>query len=194
MKIGYARVSTQDQNLDLQIDALKKQGCEQIYSEKITGTRKQRPQLDKMLEHARKGDVIVIWKLDRIGRSTKHLIALVDELNRREIGLKSIHDPIDTTNAQGRLVFKIFAALAEFEHDIISERTRAGLEAARARGRVGGRPKGLSQTARLKAKNAAMLYQQKDPRLSIKQICDIVGISSRTLYNYLDHEGVKPKK
>jgi len=191
MKIGYARVSTHEQNLDLQIDALKKEGCDRIYSEKITGSKEKRPELDEMLDHARKGDVIVIWKLDRIGRSTKHLLALVESLQAQNIGIVSLNDPIDTTTAQGRLMFKIFAALAEFERDLISERTKEGLQAARSRGKIGGRKKGLSKAAKLKAKNVAMLYQQEDPKLSIKEICETVGISSRTVYNYLRHEGVK---
>ncbi len=147
-----------------------------------------------MLEHVRKDDVIIIWKLDRIGRNTKHLISLVEQLSQRGIGLKSLNDPIDTTTAQGRLIFTVFAALAEFERDIISERTLAGLEAARSRGRIGGRPKGLSAKAKEKAKYVASLYKKDNPRLSVKYICEVAEISSRTLYNYLEHEGIKRKK
>ena len=138
MKIGYARVSTQDQNLDLQLDALKKADCEKVFTDKVSGAKKQRPGLDQMIRELRKGDVIVVWKLDRLGRSLKHLVELVEQLMEMGVGLQSLNDPIDTTTAQGKLIFNIFASLAEFERNIISERTKAGLEAARARGRLGG--------------------------------------------------------
>ena len=147
MLLGYARVSTNDQNLDLQLDALRSHGCERFFSDVVSGAKASRPGLDEMLKNAREDDVIVIWKLDRLGRSLKHLVELVAELNERKIGLKSLNDPIDTTTAQGRLVFNIFASLAEFEREIIRERTNAGLAAARARGRTGGRKPGLSEDA-----------------------------------------------
>ena len=141
MKFGYARVSTRDQNLNLQIDDLLANGCEKIFQETVSGANVARPELNRLLEQVRSGDVIIIWKLDRLGRSLKHLVTLISELMERGVGLKSLNDPIDTTSSQGRLVFNIFASLAEFERDVIIERTQAGLKAARARGRKGGRPK-----------------------------------------------------
>ena len=135
MKIGYARVSTRDQNLDLQTDALKLAGCERIYQDVASGSKAARPGLDELLGQLRAGAVRVIWKLDRLGRSLRHLVALVGELVRRDVGLLSLNDPVDTTSAQGRLVFNLFASLAEFEREVIAERTKAGLSAARARGR-----------------------------------------------------------
>ena len=140
MKIGYARVSTRDQKLDLQIDALKRAGCERIFQDVASGSKTARPALDELLGQLRAGDVLVIWKLDRMGRSLRHLVDLVGDLVARDIGLLSLNDPIDTTSAQGRLVFNLFASLAEFERELIRERTQAGLTAARARGRAGGRP------------------------------------------------------
>lgn len=137
MKIGYARVSTQDQNFELQEDALNKSGCEIIYKEIVSGTKADRPELNKLIEHIRKGDVVIVYKLDRLGRSLKHLLEMVDFFNKKEVGLQSISDSIDTTTPQGRLFFNISASFAEFEKDLIRERTRAGLEAARARGRKG---------------------------------------------------------
>jgi DNA invertase Pin-like site-specific DNA recombinase len=148
MKAGYARVSTKDQTVDLQVDALKKAGCTKVYTEVMNGSRAERPVLSKVLEHLRAGDVLVIWKLDRLGRSLKHLIEVVNELMTRKIGLKSLNDPIDTTTPQGRLIFNLFASLSEFERDVIRERTQAGLSAARARGRNGGRPKADSMRGR----------------------------------------------
>lgn len=189
MKIGYARVSTKDQSLDLQIDALKKEGCKQIFHEVVSGAKTERAELDCLLSQLRKGDILVIWKLDRLGRSLKHLVHLVHELIEKGIGLQSINDPIDTTTSQGRLVFNIFASLAEFEREIIRERTQAGLKAARARGRVGGRPKGLSEKAQQKAIAAQALY--KDQKLSIIEICKNLSISKATLYKYLRHQGVE---
>lgn len=189
MKIGYARVSTQDQDLSLQIDALQKEGCKQIYQEKISGTKRERPQLQKMLDSLRADDVVIIWKLDRLARSLTDLVGLVSEIEDKGAGLQSLNDPIDTTTSQGKLIFHIFAALAEFERDIISERTKAGLAAARARGRKGGRPKGLSQKAKTTAIAAEQLY--KEGRLSIREICEQLSISKKTLYRYLRHRGVE---
>ena len=133
MIIGYARVSTHDQNLDSQLDALQKADCEQIFQEKITGKSKDRPELLSCLKALRKGDVLIVWKLDRLARSLKDLVEIITDLNQREIGFKSLTEAIDTTSATGRLVFHIFGALAEFEHSLIRERTIAGLDAARAR-------------------------------------------------------------
>lgn len=188
MNIGYARVSTKDQNLDLQKDALTKATCDKIYYETASGAKSERPVLKQVLSDLRPNDVLVVWKLDRLGRSLKHLVEIVNELIERNIGLKSLNDPIDTTTSQGRLVFNIFSSLAEFERDLIRERTNAGLNAARARGKVGGRPKGLSKEAESTAYAAAALY--KEGNLSVCQICEKLSISKRTLYAYLKLRGV----
>jgi DNA invertase Pin-like site-specific DNA recombinase len=181
MQIGYARVSTLDQNLDLQLDALKQVGCEKIFQEKITGTKIKREQLQNAIDYLRAGDVLVVWKLDRLGRSLKDLLLIVNEMNQKGIGLKSLHENIDTTTSTGKLIFHIFASLAEFEKDVIKERTNAGLKAARARGRVGGRPKKLSDKQMNLLKT---LHQDKDT--SIADISKILGISKKTIYNYLN--------
>src|SRR5947207_6746977 len=141
MLIGYARVSTQDQTLNLQKDALEKIGCSKIFTDTISGATTQRLGLDEALAYVREGDTLVVWKLDRLGRSLKHLIETISNLNKRNIGFKSITENIDTKTSGGKLIFHIFGALAEFERDIIRERTNAGLQAARARGWIGGRPK-----------------------------------------------------
>lgn len=189
MKIGYARVSTKDQSLELQIDALQKAGCEKIYQEIASGARSDRPALTTMLDHLRSGDILVIWKLDRLGRSLNHLVALVNQLLAKDIGLQSLQDPIDTTTPQGRLSFNLFASLAEFERDLIRERTQAGLSAARARGRNGGRPKGLPKKAEATACAAETLY--KEGLLSVDEIAQKLGIAKSTLYSYLRHRGVE---
>jgi DNA invertase Pin-like site-specific DNA recombinase len=188
MKIGYARVSTKEQNLDLQIDALEKEGCEKIYTEVISGTKSERPKLQEMATNLRKGDIVIIWKLDRLGRSLKHLVELVNQFIQQDVGLKSLHDHIDTTTPQGRLIFNIFASLAEFERDLIQERTKAGLDAARARGRMGGKPKGLSKQAESIACAAETLY--KEGKLTVNQIIKQLGIAKATFYNYLRHRNV----
>ena len=188
MKIGYARVSTRDQNLALQRDALEQEGCEMLFEEKISGRSARRPALKEMLDKLREGDVVVIWKLDRLGRSLRDLVTLVQDIQEKGAGLKSLHDSIDTTTPQGKLTFHLFAALAEFERDIISERTRAGLTSARARGRNGGRPKGLSKKAKDKAIIAASLYKEGK---TVKEICEHLGFYRSTLYRYLRHEGVE---
>lgn len=189
MKIGYARVSTHDQSFNIQSDALKKTGCEKIYKEIASGVRTDRPVLNDLLDNIRSGDILVIWKLDRLGRSLKHLVELANNLIGNEIGLQSLNDPIDTTNPQGRLSFNLFASLAEFERELIRERTQAGLSSARARGRKGGRPQGLSKKAKATACAAETLY--REGKLSVKQIADELGISKSTLYSYLRHRGVK---
>ena len=145
MRIGYARVSTEDQNLALQKDALEKADCEQIYTDTVSGTKARRPGLEDALSHLRIGDTLVVWRLDRLGRSLRHLIDTVTELQEKGIGFKSLQESIDTTTSSGKLVFHIFGALAEFEREIIRERTQAGLQSARARGRSGGRPKALTE-------------------------------------------------
>lgn len=188
MKIGYARVSTRDQNPALQVDALKAVGCERVYQDVASGAKSARPALDELLGQVRAGDMLVVWKLDRLGRSLKHLVELAGSLMERKIGLLSLNDPIDTTSAQGRLVFNLFASLAEFERELIRERTQAGLSAARARGRVGGRPKGLSPQAEATALAAETLYRER--RLSVAAIAQRLHISKSTLYGYLRHRGV----
>ncbi|KWS44209.1 resolvase [Pseudomonas amygdali pv. morsprunorum] len=188
MKIGYARVSTRDQNLDLQLDALNRAGCERIYQDVASGSKTARPALDELLGQVRAGDVLVIWKLDRMGRSLKHLVELVGNLIERKVGLLSLNDPIDTTSAQGRLVFNLFASLAEFERELIRERTQAGLSAARARGRMGGRPKGLTPRAQATAMVAETLYRER--KLSVAAIAQKLHVSKSTLYSYLRHRGV----
>jgi DNA invertase Pin-like site-specific DNA recombinase len=188
VKIGYARVSAQEQNLSLQLDALQAAGCEVVYQEKIGGGKKDRPELQKALAQIRAGDIVVVWRLDRLARSLRDLVSLVNEIQAKGAELQSLNDQIDTTTPQGKFTFHLFAALAEFERDIIRERTKAGLAAARARGRVGGRPKGLSKEAQHKAIIAEKLY--RDGELTVKQICQQLSISRGTFYNYLRHRGV----
>ena len=188
MRVGYARVSTREQNLDSQIDALKKAGCTTIHQEIVSGAKTDRPVLDTVIKGLRKGDVLVIWKLDRLGRTLKHLVTLVNDLLSRKVGIISLNDPIDTTTPQDNFAFNIFASLAEFERDLIIMRTQAGLSAARARGRLGGRPKGLSQSAKEKACAAETLY--KEEKLSTRQIAKQLNISKTTLYSYLKHRNV----
>jgi DNA invertase Pin-like site-specific DNA recombinase len=189
MRIGYARVSTKEQSLDVQIDALSQAGCHEVYREVSSGVRVERPVLNELLRHLRAGDVVVIWKLDRLGRSLTHLVKLVNELHAKDVGLQSLHDPIDTTTPQGRLCFNVFASLAEFERDLIRERTHAGLASARARGRRGGRPKCLSAQAAPIAYAAETLY--REGTLSVREIAKRLGISKGTLYAYLRHRGVQ---
>ncbi len=143
MLVGYARVSTTEQTLDLQFDALKKAGCSKIFTDTASGAKTERKGLDEALSYVREGDTLVVWRLDRLGRSLTHLIETVSQLDNRKIGFKSLTEQIDTTTSGGKLIFHIFGALAEFERNLIRQRTNAGLQAARARGRVGGRPKKL---------------------------------------------------
>lgn len=187
MKIGYARVSTQEQNLDLQRDALKAAGCTRVIEDTASGGKKDRTGLERVREQLRAGDVLVVWRLDRLGRSLKHLIELMGELEGEGIGFQSITEAIDTTTPGGKLVFHIFGALAEFERNLIRERTKAGLEAARARGRKGGRKKKLDQKKRALA---VELYQTK--KHTIPEICQMVGVSKPTLYAYVRAESGKP--
>lgn len=189
MKIGYARVSTQDQNLQLQLDALHRAGCELIFQDKKSGKNADRKGLQDLQQKIRKGDTVIVWKLDRLGRSLKDLINLVSSFEKKEVGFVSLQDSIDTTTPTGKLTFHIFAALAEFERSMISERTKAGLAAARARGRVGGRKPGLSKKAQDKARLAESLYKEKVR--SIKEICEHLEISKPTLYRYLRSRGVE---
>ncbi|MEM8777987.1 MAG: recombinase family protein [Cyanobacteria bacterium P01_G01_bin.49] len=180
MLIGYARISTDDQNLSLQLDALKQAGCEKIYSDRISGAKTLRPGLGLALEVARTGDVLVVWRLDRLGRSLKDLIETMETLDKRGIGLSSLQESITTTNNSGKLIFHLFGALAEFERNLIRERTSAGLAAARARGHRGGRPKALDPAKR---QLAVKLYTEKQH--TIIEICKLMGISKPTLYNYI---------
>lgn len=188
MKIGYARVSTREQRLDMQVIALEEAGCEKIYEEVVSGAKSDRPILNNLIKQLRPNDVLIIWKLDRLGRSLKNLVELVQQLIENNIGLCSLNDPIDTTSPQGRLIFNIFASLAEFERDIISERTQAGLNAARARGRRGGRPRGLSKSSEATACAVETLYKEK--KLSVVEICKKLNISKSTLYKYLRFRNV----
>ncbi|MEM9834055.1 MAG: recombinase family protein [Bacteroidota bacterium] len=199
MKLGYARVSTYEQNLDLQLDALKKEGCKHLFSDKVSGVKAKKPNFDKLLSYAREGDTIVVWKLDRLGRSTVQLIELAESLQQRGVHLKSLSESIDTTSAMGKMFFQLMCILAEHERNIIRERTQAGLASARARGRTGGRPKGLSQRYQNIAEEVGRVYQQG--HLSTEQIREMFGIKSQpTLYKILDFAGVehdtfvKPKK
>src|SRR5512135_2090188 len=177
MLLGYARVSTFDQTLALQQDALTQAGCERVFTDTVSGARTDRPGLDEVLDFARRGDTLVVWRLDRLGRSLKHLIETMTLLQERGIGFRSLQEQIDTTTSGGKLVFHVFGALAEFERDLIRERTVAGLEAARARGRRGGRPKALDTK---KAQIAQALYHDKTN--PIADICRTLRISRATLY------------
>jgi len=185
MLIGYARVSTDDQHLALQHDSLQKAGCEKVFSDQQSGVATERPGLTSLFESLRPGDTLVIWRLDRLGRSLKHLIQLVEQLDQRKVGLKSLQENIDTTTSGGRLVFHLFGALAEFERTLIRERTQAGVNAARARGRQGGRPKLLETNKR---DLAIRLHRERQH--SIAEICTMMGISKSTLYNYLAESSI----
>ena len=183
MLIGYARVSTSDQTLNLQKDALEHIGCSKIFTDTISGSTTERQGLDAALAYVREGDTLVVWRLDRLGRSLKHLIETITALNNRKIGFKSITENIDTTTSGGKLIFHIFGALAEFERDIIKERTKAGLNASRARGRLGGRPKAKTLNTPKRVAMAQSLYDDKNN--SIDDICKTLNISRATLYRYI---------
>jgi DNA invertase Pin-like site-specific DNA recombinase len=184
MLIGYARVSTHDQSLNLQLDALKKVGCSKIFTDVVSGAKAERKGLEDALSHLREGDTLVVWKLDRLGRSLPHLIQTVNNLKDRKINFRSLTDlNIDTTTPGGKLVFHVFGAVAEFFLDNLRERTRAGLEAARVRGRKGGRPKALTPEQRSIAQS---LYD--DPKNSIADICRMLKISKVTLYRSINTE------
>ncbi len=181
MLVGYARESTQDQTLDLQRDALERAGCERIFTDTISGSKAERPGLEQALAFLRSGDTLVVWRLDRLGRSLQHLIETVGRLEERGIGFRSLTESIDTTSSGGKLIFYVFGALAEFERELIRERTRAGLEAARARGRKGGRPRLLDHR-----KVALARALHADRSNSVKDICRILRVSRSTLYRYLE--------
>ena len=184
MRIGYARVSSQDQNPDLQLDALRAAGCKRIFVETASGAQRDRPELAAALSYMRSGDSLVVWKLDRLARSLKDLVEIIDDLQKRGVGFRSLTEAIDTTSTGGRLVFHIFGALAEFEHSLIRERTIAGLAAARARGRRGGRKLAMSKTDVRKA--AAML---SDPAITKTEVARHFGVSRVTLNAALAREG-----
>src|SRR6266567_5104265 len=180
--VGYARVSTTEQTLNLQLDALKQAGCSKIFTDTVSGAKEERRGLDEAVAYLRPGDTLVVWRLDRLGRSLKHLIEVVTDLEKRGIGFKSLTESIDTTTSGGKLIFHIFGALAEFERDLIRERTQAGLLAARARGRNGGRPKSPLSDER-KLAMAQKMYTDKT--IPVKDILTNLGIKKTTFYKYL---------
>lgn len=180
MKFGYARVSTAEQDLSMQISALEQAGCDEVLSEQASGTMTARPQLERLIDKLRPGDVIVVWRLDRLGRSLKHLVELIELFTEKEIELVSLNEQIDTTTATGKLMLHLFAMLAEFERNLISERTKAGLAAARARGRNGGRPKAMTDK-QIRLARAMM----KDPYVTKKEVAEQLGVSVSTLYRHV---------
>ncbi len=182
--LGYARVSTTDQDAALQTDALAAAGCWRVWTDHVSGLLSTRPQLDAVLDAARAGDTLVVWRLDRLGRSLRNLIDVVGDLEHRGVGLRSLQEAIDTTTPGGRLVFHVFGAVAQFERDLIVERTQAGLAAARARGRVGGRKPALTPQA---AEEARRMYEAKN--LTIEQIAKLLGCSRSALYRSLRQQG-----
>jgi DNA invertase Pin-like site-specific DNA recombinase len=188
MLIGYARVSTLEQNLDLQRDALKEAGCEKTIVDKLSGALSDRPGLTKIKELLRRGDTLVVWRLDRLGRSLKDLIEWMNYLDKEGVALKSLQESIDTSTATGKLVFHLFGALSEFERNLIRERTQAGLLAARARGRKGGRPMSLD-----KDKRDLVLALYNEKKLPVKKICEMMNITKPTLYAYVQASQVKEK-
>lgn len=183
MLVGYCRVSTGEQSLDLQKDALTALKCERIFEDRISGSKQDRPGLNEALGYLRSGDVLVVWRLDRLGRDLKHLIGTVEDLEKRGVGFKSLQEDIDTTTANGKLIFHIFCSLAEFERNLIRERTNAGLAAARARGRYGGRPKKLTKKQIAMGKSLAA-----DPNRSVDEICEVLNISRPTFYRHIHNE------
>ena len=180
MLVGYARVSTQDQNPALQLDALSAAGCERVFVEKASCAQRDRPELKAAIDYIRSGDTLVVWKLDRLARSLKQLIETVEHLGEQGIGFRSLTEAIDTTTAGGKLVFHMFGALAEFERSIIRERTRAGLDAAKARGRRGGRPPKLNEKDMSTAR--ALLAE---PSITVEDVARRLGVSPATLYRHL---------
>jgi DNA invertase Pin-like site-specific DNA recombinase len=178
--LGYARVSTTEQNPDLQVDELTAAGCWRVWTDHASGALDRRPQLHEVLEQLRPGDTLVVWRLDRLGRSLRHLIDVVTDLDERGAGFRSLRENIDTTTAGGRLVFHLFGALAQFEREIIRDRTVAGLTAARARGRVGGRPSKLSVEQRRQARK---MYDERE--LTVEQIGRVLGVSRTSIYRAL---------
>lgn len=189
MKVGYARVSKQDQRLESQRELLEADDCRRVFEEKVTSRQENRPQLKAAMDYCREEDVLVVARLDRLGRSLRELIDLVGELEVRGIGFRSLKESLDTTTPGGRLVFHVFGALAEFEREIIRERTMAGLESARARGKHGGRPRALDEN---KAKLARRLKAEGEH--SVEEICEMLGVGRSTLYRYLSEDTERGKK
>ncbi len=187
--LGYARVSTADQDAALQIDALNAAGCVKVFVDTTSGALDQRPELQRLREHLRAGDTVVVWRLDRLGRSIRHLIDTMTEFNDQGVGFRSLTENIDTTTSGGRLVFHLFAALAEFERDLIRDRTKAGLAAARARGRLGGRPPVLTAD---QVKAARRMYDQQD--MTVAQIGAVLGVSRATIYRALSKQPTIKKR
>lgn len=183
MRIGYARVSTHEQSLDLQLDALRQAGCERIFEDRISGATSERPGWEQVKLALREGDTLVVWRLDRLGRSLKHLIEVVTEMSDQGVGFQSLTENLDTTTNGGRLLFHVFGALAEFERGIIRERTLAGLESARARGRKGGRPRKLTPQKLAKAQRLL-----SDPEQTVSEVADYLGVGRSTLYRALKRE------
>lgn len=183
MLIGYARVSTTEQNADLQIDALRKAGCERIYTDHASGAKEHRPQLDRMIESLREGDTVVVWKLDRLGRSLQHLVAMMDRFGAAGIGFRSLTENIDATTSGGKLVYNIFAAMAQFERDLIRERTNAGLKAARARGRKGGRRPKLTSAQKARVRE---LYDSG--AVTVNEIASQYNVGRTTIYRAIDSD------
>jgi len=184
MLVGYARVSTSDQSLDLQTDALTAAGCERIYTDEASGAAPDRPGLAQALEVVRDGDTLVVWRLDRMGRTLSHLVKTVDDLAARGVAFRSLTEGMDTTGSMGRLLLHVVGAFAQFERDVIRERTRAGIESARARGKMGG-PKPKMSPAKVELASRMM----SDPKTSIAQVCEAVGVSDSTLYRYVGPDG-----
>lgn len=189
MKVGYMRVSRREQNPDLQRRALRAAGCERIFGEKASGANAEREELLAALSYVREGDVLVVWKLDRLGRSLKDLIGRMEELEERGVGFASVTEGLDTTTPGGRLVYHVFGALAEWEREVIRERTFAGLQAARARGRNGGRPAKMNE--RQIAQARAML---EDREISVGEVCETFGVSKTTLYRNINKGGGAKKE
>lgn len=186
--LGYARVSTTDQDAQLQLDALSAAGCYRIFTDTASGSLESRPELNKLLDQIRPGDTLVVWRLDRFGRSIRYLINHMDALQQQGVEFKSLQENIDTSSSGGLLVFNIFASLAEFERDLIRERTNAGLQAARARGRIGGRPSSFSPD---KLRTAKRMYEQKD--MTVAQIGEVLGVSRSTVYRALNRDSCAVK-
>lgn len=178
--MGYARVSTVDQDASLQVDALNAIGCHRVFVDQASGATQSRPQLDRLLDQLRPGDTLVVWRLDRLGRSLRHLVDQIQLLADREVAFMSLQETINTSSPGGRLVFHVFASLAEFERDLIQERTNAGLSAARARGRLGGRPARLSPA---QVRTARQLYDKRE--LTVEEIGKVLGVSRTTIYRAL---------
>lgn len=194
MKIGYIRVSTKEQNIELQESAMLEAKVERIFIEKISAL-KERPELEKMQQFCRKGDTIVVWKMDRIARSLKNLITLVEDWNKKGVHFVSITEQVDTQTPMGKFFLHIIGAFSEFERNIIIERTLAGLKTARAKGRIGGRRKGLSKEARKKAELIKVLYLDEEKNYTADEICKMFGIGSKaTLYRYLRELGIMPNR